>query len=284
MKTVEINDIEYQFPASWDDVPANKIAKIHTESVRYGFKPQAAFTILLLATNLPESPTWLRFRKKETRNKIENIVTLPGEWSHTLLKSENFLGFVFKPNGLTHYCITYFRHKCRKYVGPDKHILNLKTIELVTAYNMFYMYSSKHKIEYLNKLIALIYRAPKPFNFFRKLSTNYERDARQKLNAYHWELSAERIASLDHGLKLVILRQFSTAWASFEKKHKALFDKSGTGKYDPETWIDILTNLAGGAFGTLEDVKMHNASEVFRKINKTIIDNREKIRQLKTIK
>lgn len=281
MKEVIIDNIRYNFPQSWDDVPAHLLPKLHKESIRYAFKTEAAFTILLMATGLPHNSRFFAFRNKETKAKIQNLVTLPGESLHTLLKGDLFLGFMFKPNGLNNYAIQDFWHKGRHYIGPARHILDLKTIELVTAYNMFHLYSSKNEVQYLNKLIGLLFRPNKPFDFVRKLSPDYDRDKRQKLNPYHWEKHSERLSSLDHGTKLTILRQFSTAWQKFEQKHKALFQKSGSGKYDPEKWIDILTNMAGGAFGTLEQIKMHNAGEVFRKINHTIIENREKINELK---
>jgi hypothetical protein len=265
MKPVYITNstkINYNFPNSWEDLSLKQIKRIHRYVMLYRIDATYAIKIILVALGLPISYT---FNKKK-RNRVENIVTLPGEWLHHILHDESLLGWILKPDGMLKYPLKKFTCRGKTYHGPTRFILDVKTIELVSAYSFFYYYSTTQKEEYLNKMIAILYRPARIWWRLEKFTDSFERDIRQKLNAYHWEKQTKAIRRLDWGVKNTILRMFSSEWAAFEKDYPLVFSKSGDSKYNHDMWIKLLIQMSGGAFGTLEETKMTSADEVFKHI------------------
>lgn len=266
MKKIEVDSFSYNMPSQWADVEIKKAVQMHQLVWEYKSNKKKGIELLLLALGFST-------KRKELKNpEVQNLLTLPAEWIHSLIRDKEFLGWMFSPNGLETYTLKNFWYKGQKYHGPARSILDLKTVELIAAYNRFLFYAQTEKEEHLNRLVALLYRPARPFVFAEKLSSKFEEDVRQKLNAWHWKQRTKKMEKLPMGTKLFILRQFSSEWAVFEKKRKNVFSQSkGSGKYDPKTWTKILLQLSGGAFGTLEQIKMHHCEEVFDKLEMDIV-------------
>lgn len=254
---------QYKITSDWTDFSNKELLLVHKILLESRFRAKAKIHLALFCLNL-------RTRKQILSDAGKNILTLPGEWMHTLLKDPKFLGWLNNPNGLKGYPLKSFWYKGRKYHGPARSILDLKMIELIAAYTRFLKYSNSGNIKMLDGLVALLYRPARPFYFIEKFFPTYNQDKRQKLNPYHLNKRTEHFQKLPLEIKHVVLRQFSSEWKVFQEKHKPVFSSSGVGKYDPDKWVEIMINLSGGAFGTLEQLKMHNADEVFKKIGMDI--------------
>jgi hypothetical protein len=262
MKRVTVENLgafEYDFPVSWEDFSLDELIHVHELMFAYEANQVKGIELLLFCLGFKDKKS---FKSEE----VKNIIDLPGEWLHTLLKGEAFLGWMFKANGITHYPLKKFKHKYFTYFGPDRSCLDLVSIELIAAYTRFYYFSKTQKQDHLDSLVALLYRPARTLHFAEKYLPSFKPDIRTKLNSYHWKKRAKRLEKLPIGVKMLIVRQFSSEWKKFQEKYKHVFSGKGIGKYDPDNWIKLLINLSGGAFGTVEQIKMHNADEVFKKI------------------
>lgn len=262
MKKVTVENLksfEYEIPSDWTDFSTKELIRVHELVQMYERKSTEGIRLILYCFGL-------RGKKQILSKRAQNIIELPGAWLHTLLKDGAFLGWIFKPNGIESYPLKKFRHNHLLFIGPARSCLDIATIELVAAYTRFFYFAQTKKTVHLDYLAALLYRPARPFYLIERLHSSYNRDIRVKLNPYHLEKRAKSFETLPIGIKMVILRQFSSEFAKFQKKYKNVFSGNGVGKYDPDNWIKILIQLSGGAFGTLEQIKLHNAEEVFKKI------------------
>lgn len=267
MKTISINDVEFNIPTNWNDLSKRQLLEV----------------CRLLNDNTPINQInilWYLFsfkiyKLKDLRN-WNMIRKLPAEWIHTLLTDKTFFGFIFNKAELSNYPFKKIRIGRRVFYGPPNKILNIKAVEVTFGYELFKLYDKTKKMEFLDRLIAILYRERNWFSFLKSFKYGYNGDIRTDLNSYKMESRLKYISKLDHSIKLAIFLNFATCWENFQKlkQYEYVFQKvenSPSKKEDPLIWQKIMMKMAeSGVFGTLTQVEQMDREPFFLFMQKNI--------------
>ncbi len=246
------------YPQHWDEMSTKLYIKICS---LLASKQDSALSKIKILQAVFNMERW--FYKPSLR--IKTLLTLPGIHMHTILHDKGILGYIFSATGPKTMLVPCFRHRLRTYYAPPTALTNVCTEELIAAWYAFAQFAKTQDNKYLDKLIALLYRPHRKISRRDAFDIRFAADRREPLNQLKWDQRIKQIATLDHGLKIAILKQFSGHWAVFENKYKAVFpkgkktDTSGNGS----SLLKLMYDVSGNKFGTLEQTAKTNADDVF---------------------
>jgi hypothetical protein len=110
------------------------------------------------------------------------------------------------------------------YYGPDEACYNINYNELIHAQLAYTNYTNTKKLEYLNQLVAVLYR-PRKKNV-NKNSPQWDGDMREPFSAYNYQRRAKLFKLLPYRVKYAIYIFYSGSLALMEKEHPLCFQKS----------------------------------------------------------
>jgi len=134
----------------------------------------------------------------------------------------------------------------RKLFAPKKVISQTGIWEFALAEKAFFDFAETNKEEYLDTLIAILFRRKVAFYFFKKFSSQYNGDRRVRFNEHTFLKSASRIKKLPFLTKWLIFRWFGSQREIVIKAFPYVFSKKEDSSGDESaTWSDTIIALAG---------------------------------------
>ena len=161
---------------------------------------------------------------------------LSAEKLHDIIADLTFLN-----SPCTVFSLTSLKHKGETYYAPGTALSNLRMLELIKADSYLDLFQRTGKEEFLNKLIAVLYRpaAQEPAAY----------DVREKFDSSTVEARAEALSTIRNEHKQVILFNYVECWKVVLKQNAALFpqqkESSGnsSGQSRVQMWMDVLFDL-----------------------------------------
>ncbi|NCD41653.1 MAG: hypothetical protein EOL88_06120 [Bacteroidia bacterium] len=257
MTSITINNTTTTLiPSSWDEMTQSQLlaiaSMVNTPLPEYEFKIKALLIFtgwkLHSLASLRESGVVLVINKKKYR-------LLPWQFNEMCRK----LDFLFKEtetkNGkiihinskLTHNLFPYIRcgvwlQRLRPLYGPANRLYNLTFGEYLTSDNFFRRYVATGKNEFLDKLIATLYRHQD--SNYDPFSVNYRGDRREPFNEFTVEKRVKYVKKINISTKIAIMLWFNGCIVHLAEMFPLVFGSKGAGKdkFGSLTIIDSLTN------------------------------------------
>jgi len=142
--------------------------------------------------------------------------------------------------------------KILDYVGPISEFDNLSFIEFVNAHSAYIAFAQTWETEYLDRLVAILYRErAKKMNLY---------DLRVKYEDASVDERIKRIANVSYALKLCVFFYFEGCMNYVQKEFPALFKRS---EEETETeneygFLGILFDISGDKFGDFDKTAEQN--------------------------
>lgn len=259
--------IKYNYPKGWDELTKAQYLHICEILATYD-TAEAQIRVIQYLFKFKRN-----FWKPDV--KVAHLLTLQPAYLHTIVSDENILGWIFTAHGPTKILIPKVRVNFTTYYAPYKSLANLACVELIAAWYSYSQFSKTQDINFLNKLVALLYRPKEKFRLLKPFAKRYNNDVREPLNQARWDSRISTIDKLPMGVKVAILKQFSAHWQVFEKKYPTIFTKSVKASSNDSSLMAMLYDVSGKIFGDMEKTEMTAADKVFFYVSKQIKEAKE---------
>jgi hypothetical protein len=268
MKQIIIQGIEFNVPTKYNELTMKQLKKV--TQLHIANTPENQINVLWYLLDLK----WYKLSDLKKWGVVRSIGPV---WIHTLLSDKSLFGWIFGTSNLTEYKIKSFRFGLIRYHGPVKNILNLNAAEVTFGYELFKLYSENAKEEYLNSLVAILYRRKNPLSWVKQFFYGYTGDIRLPLNSYTLEKRAEKFKKMPLVTKMIIFLMFAGKWDEFQsmERNKLIFPKlnevNNKKKSDPLIWQKIMMKMAeSGVFGDLNNVEKMDKDRFFLAMVKNV--------------
>ena len=252
MHDITIGNYKGKLPATWDELNRKQLFTVIRLFLKGG--ELARFRMLLIMRFLkmqllPAKTSGQPAQRVLLKRKVYHLSTIG------LTQLANTFGFLTKntknKNGdplvilnsrLTLNLMPQFRHRCRRYYGPDQKLFNINFDEFLEAMTHYSNFTATGNTDALNKLTATLYR-PKD-KTIKPGSPQYKGDIRQPFNSALVPLHARRLRYLSFTKKLAAMLFFegSLNFIDANFPHVLSGKGSGTGpSYGPLSLIDALS-------------------------------------------
>lgn len=140
--------------------------------------------------------------------------------------------------------------------GPASNFNDLTIAEFADCEYCLRKYADTKEEKWLNTLIGVLYRPCK-----RKAelaASDFDGDKRQAYNFYLNDFMTVMVSKLHPTVKKAILLWYMGCRTAITQQYSFLFTKPNEAKASTSSWSDVIHDMAGPKFGTLEDTsKVH---------------------------
>lgn len=257
MTVLQLNSIKTWIPNTWDELNRKQLLQIAALTMEtlpeYDFKIKA----LLILTGWKLQPvdyTKKRFgvyvicQKQKFRLLPWQVAAICRKLDFLLSETETKNGKVIRINSkLTCNLLPYINpgiwyQRLRPLYGPSDRLYNLTFGEYLTADNFFRRYVATSDHQFLDKLIATLYRPQD--GCYDPDDVTYRGDRRQPFNEFTVEKRCKRVQKLTPETKTAIVLWFNGCLAHIATMFPNVFSGKGSGKdkFGSLTLVDHLTN------------------------------------------
>lgn len=273
--------LTFRGPSSWNELTP----KEYLTALRFlwNYSGQLAYGLVLLAT-LYKVPLQIidTLDEEETAIELERLRFLFGnelnKWILKKLGPDSYKKKWFLPYSFA-----------RKYHGPDDQLSSLTFAEFMHAENYFSKYDLTKNEQFLNGLIAILYR-PKA----SKQQFLVSGDHRTAFNPNDVAKRSNKLSRLENDVKQAILFNYAAVRLHFASLFPNVFetpdqDQSQATKENREqtgSWLDIGLSLARKerALGDFKDLEKTNVYLVLKVLDSVIKEYKEQQEYLERIK
>lgn len=238
MRIVEINERYYTVPETWNELTGKQLIRVM--EVLYG--NYATDTALLNLLKILTGMSWYRFFRTGMKHKAPFL---------------DLATFLINTNSLTDQLLPVYK----RFHGPAKDFDNITGEEFVFSEDLYFKCFTQagpdeprqmHE-EYLNELVAILYRRQKPGY---KLKVNKDGDPREAFNQYVSAFYAMTyICKWPLAAKLAIFTWYETCRQQMIDSNPDVFD-GGSGEPAKYGLVSVMRVIAeGGIHGTFENVQ-----------------------------
>lgn len=167
-----------------------------------------------------------------------------------------------------------FFYQGRFYYAPGKCLENITGLEFHFASLHYQQYTTEHKEQDLDTLIAILYRPTKRSPSHLPRNSQFSGDRRIPFNPATLERDAARFSRLSKTLKSTILFYFSCSLQTITESHPRIFTKKSDSQARRFGWIPVFRSLAQDKL-QLEKVWNLRMSRLLFEINQVILESDE---------
>ncbi|SDM40814.1 hypothetical protein [Pedobacter antarcticus] len=251
------SEVQYsaEIPADWSELDAHQFASI-MQLLQFKKADRQTMDISILA---------LVFGKKNFHiiNGLD-AKTPEDNYLYDLLPLADFIK-ASQPPVKNFFPVLKIRKK--KCAAPAEDLSNLNFGEWCFAYQFYEYYLMTQDVQWLNKLIATIYRQVDPLS--DPAAANYKGDVRVQFNENLIDSTSKDVAAIETKFKLAVFSWFSLAVNQLQQFRPHVFpentQESDGSEEQPDmeqssrTWLTIFRELLGAKWGTIEQLKNTNA-------------------------
>jgi hypothetical protein len=173
--------------------------------------------------------------------------------------------------GLTRQLIPTLRIKKQTLYAPLERFRNLTFAEFIYCDTLFSFYVKHNKGQYLDKLIACLYRRQR--KDYHPTSAGFKGDIREEFNEHLIEHRAKLVEQLPYFEKYAILTWYRGCRQELEKVYDKVFTQENQQKASDGDWGDVLLSLSGEKFGPLEQTAGQRVHTVFKEMQRKAKDH-----------
>jgi hypothetical protein len=154
----------------------------------------------------------------------------------------------------------------RKLYGPTSGLGNMRFLEFVFADSYFMAYNQDHDIQWLHKLLAVLYRPQRAR--YQPNAVNYGGDRRQDFNENLIDERVAEVAKLSPAEQLAILTWYRGCRYALELEFPGVFTPAHETQAteNPGGWGYVLREMSGAAFGSFEETGRQHLHTVLAKM------------------
>lgn len=176
-----------------------------------------------------------------------------------------FTNFVFETAPPPNNRFPKLKLRKKKCFAPADDLSNIGFGEWCFAYQFYTYFIKTGEIEFLNRLIATLYRPTDPEQ--TPNSPDFKGDIRLPFNENLIESQAKAVADVSERIKTAILGWLRVTFSSIQDSRPNAFpepEKDVTGNIkeqadDARTWLTVFRELLGPKWGTVDQLKYTNA-------------------------
>lgn len=167
--------------------------------------------------------------------------------------------------------------RCRNkwFVGPADFLSNISIEEFAFADKAFIAFLKDRKFNDLGELVSILYRN-KDIDASED-NDNYKGDIRVPFNSYKIEINQKRLKSIDLHIQICVFLFYWGCRNSLIKKYTNVFSSDNSYKASSLDlgWIQVIFDLSGEKFGTIQETSSHNMHLVMAYLDKEIIRSKK---------
>lgn len=251
MTTVTINDkIVCPLYESWNEIPSHLLVAI---------APTLLQKEISLADRSYIAATLLGFGTKDLRKPLRKAK--PGDWDYLSTQVLALVlpryDFLFEDIQLTDQpqaaLVVPSRMRLlgsKVFYGPASDFNNLTLAEFSDLEYCINQYDSTGEELWLNRFMAILYR-PRNEQHTRR-SANFSGDVRQPYNIHLNDEYAELLRRIPAGCKAAAVLWYYGCRNAITEANKNLFSKDNQDKANGASWTDVIHELSGPKFGSIE--------------------------------
>jgi len=250
MNLVEIDHVRRSLPSEWNELSRKQLVFVSglfsTQLTMVDFRVKALFEFLSI--------------KRKTFKRITP------EDAFTLCESLDFLN---KEVNLTRNLIPVIKAGLRKYHGPSDAMVYCTFGEFTLACSTLDEYQKTGEEQYLDQLVAILYRSQKFLWSIRKYFTDNQ-DPRAKFMNRTLKKRAGKLGKLDHSLKYSTYLFFNGVLNSLPSLYPFVYKQKDETNSQDNGWASLIISLADGKTDnkSLETIMNSNLYNVFIGLNK----------------
>lgn len=231
-KSSVLNDVHLHLPDTWNELSKKqllRITKLLNKKVRKTVLEILVF-LELTGTVIQKNKRVFRldhsvgffFTKKTGFGKLNQPFLLyPDEMAWMLKRVEKFFDTV----DLTKNKLPSLRNVFHRYYGPQENMFTSTLAEWVHAEFNYSMYAKTGKKEFLNKLVAVLYR--RKAKNYNPNSPEATGDKREKFNEFTFERRAKRLRFVPKHKKTAVFMFYTGIRNHLQNAHPKTFGGSG---------------------------------------------------------
>ena len=179
------------------------------------------------------------------------------------------LDFLTKEVTLTKNLFPFFRQCLRKYYGTADAMLNCTFGEFTRANSLLDAFVRTKDQQYLDEIVAVLYRSRKWFWFIRRHFTDNQ-DPRKRFTTRTLKKRSLRFAKLDPQVKYAVYLFFSGVLNALPGMYPFVYQQKDGASSDENSWATLIISLADGKTDdkSLETVMNSNLYNVLIGLNK----------------
>jgi hypothetical protein len=250
MNQVQIDNIQRSLPSTWNELTREQLLFISrlfaSKFTLVDFRVKALFEFLSV--------------KRKTLKRIA-----PDD-AYTLCES---LHFLTKEVTLTRNLLPVIKSGLKKYYGPADAMVYCTFGEFTLACSALNEYQKTGEEEYLDQLVAILYRPQKLFWSIRKHFTDNQ-DPRSKFMNRTLKKRAGNLGRVDHCVKYSVYLFFDGVLNSLPALYPYVYRQKDVADSQDNGWASLIISLADGKTDdkSLETVMNSNLYNVFIGLNK----------------
>jgi hypothetical protein len=154
----------------------------------------------------------------------------------------------------------------RRWWGPRESLRNVSFAEFIFADAYFVAYARSQEPAHLDQLVAVLYRPQRAD--YDPTAVSFLGDRREDFNEHLVPARARCFAALDMTEKLAVLTWYRGCRLQLERDYPLVFEAPEGVDVDPTGggWGQVLRELSGQAFGTLQETKQQPIRLVLAKL------------------
>lgn len=180
---------------------------------------------------------------------------------------------------LTRNVIYFFQLNGKRYYGPSSRLFNVTFSEFIHAETNCKRYLETRKQEYLDKLIAVLYRPS--INRIKVLSNNYKGDRRSAFNDHKIDYLAQKYHKLDRNTRGAIFLFYQGCQWWYQQQFPHVFGKKSGGDDNSLGFLGLVDALTGGDVTKTEEIRRSYLMDVMVHLEKAAIDYEKMEEKLK---
>jgi hypothetical protein len=169
-----------------------------------------------------------------------------------------------------------FKVGLSRWYGPSDALANITFKEFIHTETNYFKYCETNNLQYLDKLIATLYRPKKHFNFLARYFNTYNADPRARFNDNLLTSRAKKIDTLDNNIKLAILYFYQGCRKFIINYFPEIFSGGGTVSTEaPDTfrmYLQLTDELAKNNPAEKEKIRNELLYDVLDSLNNILIN------------
>lgn len=296
MHEVKINNTLIWIPSSWDELNFRYLRLIAGQSYEQYGEMQFKMHLLFLGAGIMVKRTPSLENPLDRKEKLYLVNLSDGSTAHltsdqvTVLA--NLYNFLFKfsedENGekkvsidshLTINLVPKFKVNGITYYGPSSKLFNITLSEFIHAETNLSRYVKTKEIQYLDKLIAILYR-PQDHKYDPD-SPQFNGDRRAPFNDHRIDDRAKKISKLTHNLKICIFLFYTGCQWWYQQQFPHVFSSNGKKPGNNLGFLNLVDSLTAGDVTKLDEVRGSLLMDVMVHMERAAIELEEMKEKMK---
>ena len=300
MHCLTINNIPYSVPSSWNELTKNQLlSMVDMYNKQYNLM-ELSVKLLLIITGLkvvfinkyPATGYGITIEVYQFRHGRHSFIIELNDIVFAASKLQ-FMFRIEEKDGQTVYSlnsklsknllpqIRFGRIFKRTWHGPADSISNISFSEFIHAETAYDKLLSTSREQYLNRLVAILYRPAGDDNIN---SPDFRGDVRRKFNDFLIEKSAKKAASMSKNFKTAVLIYYIGCRYAITRIFPEVFKGSASDIDTFKSYMNLVETLSNYDITKKEEIRGAYLYDVLLTLNQSIIRDREREKEIKKLR